>query len=67
MDDGDPDDWSEDDAGTTIGACEYCGETRPIQLREDPFVSEGIYTPDPDNPGPHRYCYRCYLRRADDI
>jgi hypothetical protein len=56
-------DWA-DDPETREGTCSYCGKGRPVRLRVDPFVAEGI----DDGPEVEEWvCRPCYQDRLDEV
>jgi hypothetical protein len=55
--------WA-DGPETRDGICSRCGERRPVRLRVDPFVVEGIV----DGPKVEEWvCRPCYELRNDDV
>lgn len=60
--------WDTAEPDTRVGRCEWrYGEVRPLKLRTDPFVDEGIFEPDPDRPGGYWFCKPCYDERREDV
>lgn len=64
MEDFDADEWNIHDSLVLVTRCEQCGEIKPCELLEDPFIAQ-IY---PDSEHSEEYwCKNCYQHRVMDI